>query len=427
MTSAPAPPLRSSRRRRVLWIVGGLVVVGVAAAVIALPYVRSAQEVDAAGTALKQNDPVAALQKLDGVLARTPDDRSARLLAAQAARRVDAHAAAEQHLTAFEGDGGSTDATRLEWALLGVQQGDFGDEENRLRQAVGRHHPQERLIIEALTKGYHIAFRWQDALEAVNRLLQIDPDNAPALVLRAMLAEKYRRTAPAEEDLRHAVAVAPGNAIVQAALADFLGRHGHSRDAIYHHELALRLRPGDPATRIRLARALSDDADLDGAARELDAVLADDSAHIEALVERGRVALRRGQFAEAEPFLDRAGRAAPWHRDGHRLHQIALRELGRGDALAACEARIAEHAREDGIGGKLKLRARDAPRDSEVRMELWDWSVRNGQTAEGVAWLAEILRVDPKHRAARAAFAEYFERAGQPRRAREHRDAEGVK
>jgi Tfp pilus assembly protein PilF len=98
--------------------------------------------------------------------------------------------------------------------------------------------------------------------------------------------------------------------------------------------------------------------------------------------------------------------------------------LGRGDAAVKCESRIAEHAREDGIGGKLKLRARDAPRDTEVRMELWDWSVRNGQTAEGVAWLAEILRADPKHRAAHAAFAENFDRAGQPRRARQHRDAE---
>ena len=55
-------------------------------------------------------------------------------------------------------------------------------------------------------------------------------------------------------------------------------------------------------------------------------------------------------------------------------------------------------------------------------MTLREWAVRNGQPEEEVAWLSEILRDQPRHHAAHAAFADYFDRAGQPRRTALHRD-----
>jgi tetratricopeptide (TPR) repeat protein len=422
MTPSPAPVTAPSRRRRTPWVVGGLLLIGVAV-FVARQYAQPALDVDAAEAALRRNDPAAARLHLERVLAGGLNDGQVLLLSAVAARRIDAYADAERYLTAFEDASRPTEASRLEWVLLGAQQGDFGGDEDSLRAAVGRNHPEERAMLEALAKGYDAAYRWPDSLAAVNRLLEREPDHAPALVLRAALAERFRRTASAEEDLRRAVTKAPDNAIAQAALAGHLSRHGHTREAIYHYELARRLRPADPATRLGLARALADAADTDGAARQLDALLADDPNHADALVERGRLAVRRGQFAEAEPFLERAARAAPWHRDGHQLHFITLKELGRTEAAAKCEARLAELDREDAVGGRLKLRARDTPGDVAVRMELWEWSKRNGQTGEGVAWLTEVLRADRRHAGAHAAFADYFDRAGQPRRAAHHRDA----
>jgi hypothetical protein len=132
--------------------------------------------------------------------------------------------------------------------------------------------------------------------------------------------------------------------------------------------------------------------------------------------------LRHKDPAAAEPFLARAVRTAPWHRDAHRLQLAALKDLGRAEEAARCEARIAELTAEDGGGGRLKLRARDNPGDVAVRWELWQWSKRNGQIGEGIAWLTEVLRAEPKHPGAHAALAEYFETAGQPRRAALHRD-----
>src|SRR5205823_5382267 len=111
---------------------------------------------------------------------------------------------------------------------------------------------------------------------------------------------------------------------------------------------------------------------------------------------------------EAEPFLAKAVRAAPWHRAGHALRLIALKELKRTAEEAECAARLAELRADDATFGRLKSRTSDAPADTAVRWELWRWSLRNGEGNKGIAWLSEILRVAPRHAQARAAFAAYF-------------------
>jgi tetratricopeptide (TPR) repeat protein len=344
-------------------------------------------------------------------------------LAAQAARRSDACADAERFLTAFEQASGPTDASRLEWALLGAQQGDFASDEADLRAAVGRTHPDSAAILEALAKGYHVNFRSLLALEAANRLLDLNPDHAPGLILRGTIQARMRRLDAAKEDLLRAVDLAPASAAAHAALAGLLNRLGYTREAIYHYQLAERSRPADAATRLGLARALTDAAELAEARRCLDELLAAEPGHADGLVERGRLALRQENFAEAEPQLARAVRAAPWHRDGQQLYLLALKELGRSKEALECEARLAELRAQDAIGGRLKLRARDNPRDLNVRWELWLWSLRNGDTEEGPAWLAGVLQINPRYGPAHAALADHFDRLGQPRRAALHRAA----
>ncbi len=363
----------------------------------------------------------AARAHLDRYLARWPGDEQALLLAARAARRSDACADAERFLTEYEQVFQSTDASRLEWTMLGAQQGDLTGEEDRLQSHVARNHPDTAAILEALAKGYAVAYRRQEAILTLNGLLDRSPGHVPALLLRGKVFDSLRRADEAEADFRRAVEHAPENATAHAALAGFLTRQGHTREALYHYELAQRSRPSDPATLLGLARALTDAAEPDEAERRLDELLAADPDHVDGLVERGRLALRRGRFAEAEPFLARADRVAPWHRDGQQLYLIVLKELGRSDAASQCEVRIAKLKAEDGISGPLKLRARNSPGDTDVRWDLCQWSMANGDREEGLTWLTEILRSAPQHAAAHAALAEYFDRAGQPRRAALHR------
>jgi tetratricopeptide (TPR) repeat protein len=208
-------------------------------------------------------------------------------------------------------------------------------------------------------------------------------------------------------------------------LAGLLTTRGQTCEAIYHYELAAHYRPGDSAILLGLARAYADAAQLDDAERMLDDLLSAEPDSTDALVERGRLTLRRGRLADAEPFLKRAVDLAPWHRDAQRLYLIALKETGQTEPAQKCEARLAELKSEDAEGGRLKLRARDMPGDVTVRWEMWLWCARNGQLKEGISWLMKTVRIEPPHPQAQAALADYFETAGQPRRAALHRALAG--
>jgi tetratricopeptide (TPR) repeat protein len=409
--------------RRRLWLGGAAVVIiaGVAVAVFARGHrLDPDEELTAAADALRRHDPAAARAHAERVLAESPNDPRALLLAAQAARRSDACADAERYLTALERVSRPTFTSELEWRLLGVQQGDFGGDEARLRADVDRRDPSSPEILEALGKGYEVAYRFPEAMEALDALIAREPGHVPARLVRGRVEARVRQLDAAEDDMRKAVEQAPDNPDAHLALADLLNRRGHTREAIYHFELGRRSRPDDPAARLGLARALADAADLPGAERTLDDLLAHHPDHPDALVDRARLALRQKRSGEAEPLLAHAVAVAPWHRDAHRLHLMTLKDLGRTEAAARAEARLAELTAEDGLAGRLKLRARDDSRDVEARWELWLWGQRNGDP-EGFAWLTEVLRINPTHAAARAAMADSFERAGQPRRAAMHR------
>jgi Tfp pilus assembly protein PilF len=409
------------RRPRLLVGVVGLLVLAALGLGVAVRAVGQLVELRAVRESLRQHDAAAARARLDRYLARWPGDKQALWLAAQAARRSDACADAERFLTAFEKASGATDASRLEWALLGAQQGDFAGQEEHLRSLAEHRDPSAPAILEALAKGYSVCYRWPEATAALDRLLEVSPGHVPALLLRGTIADHQRRADAAEEDFRKAVELAPDSAAAHSALAGFLQRSGYPREAIYQFALALRTRPDDPAALLGEARALLDAAELAEAGRVLDHLLAANPDFADGLVERGRLALRLGQAAEAEPFLARAVRAAPWHRDGQRLYLKVLQELGRSEAAARCEARVAELRDEDAAQGRLLLAVRNAPDDSGICLDLWRWYRRNGRGAEGFFWLTNVVRADPGNARAQEALADYFEGAGQPRRAALHR------
>lgn len=409
-----------SRARRFLWLTAALVLAGLALG-LAGRLLWPAGELAAAEQALARHDPHAAKAHADRYLAARPGHGPALLLGARAARRADACADAERLLAEHEAAEGPTDAARWEWALLGVQQGDFGDEE-RVVAVASRPGPDAVDALEALAKGYAAAVRGTEEAAVLDRLLTLAPGHVPALVLRAASHERLRRPHAAEDDLRKAVSL-QDQPRAQAALAGLLARRGYCREAIARYELALGSLPTDAAVLLGLARAHADAAEPDRAADRLDQLLLAHPNDPDGLVERARVEVRRRRSAEAEPFLAHAVRVAPWHGDAWRLSRLAADDLGRTADVARCDAKLAELRAEDAEAGRLKLRARDNPGDAAVRWELVQWSRRNGQTAEGLAWLTEVLRITPADARARAALADYFEQAGQPRRAAQYRTA----
>jgi hypothetical protein len=415
------------RRRLVVGTAALLTLVGLGAIAVR-QYLWPRGQLAAAEEALRQHDFADARSRLDRYLARWPRDQKGLLLAARAAWQSGAHADAERLIIEYEKCSGPTDASRLEWALVGAHQGDLADTEAWLRSLVAHKHPDTPAVLDALARGYQLACRWQEAQQTLNQLIEHDPIYAAPLVQRATMRRRlggpYEAEA-AEKAFRLAVTLTPTSASAHVALAGALNDRGFVREAAYHYQVVLRLQPADPAALLGLARVLTDAAELADAERRLDELLAAHPEHPEGLVERGRLALRRGRAEEAEAFLARAVAAAPWHREGHRLYLAALKDLGRGEAAARCEARLAELTAEDAAGAWLRLRVENAPDDLENYWKFNEWCRRNGEPGDGFASLQEILRRDPRHRPAREALADHFERAGQPRRASQHRAAAG--
>jgi Tfp pilus assembly protein PilF len=374
---------------------------------------------------MRQHDLSAARAHLDKCLSLRPRDGRALLLAAQSARRLEDAASAERLLSAFEEAHGTTQESRFEWLLLGVQQGDLADHERALHAAVEHGHADSVLMLEALARGYGTLMRWSSRAHCLDTLVERAPEHAPALVLRGETWQTLNEPEKALADYERAVRLAPKDAAAQRALADFLCRLGETRRAVYHFEIARRLKPSDPAILLGLARCRFDFAELDRTQELLDQILASDPEHVEGLVERGRLALRRGQAAQAEGFLARALRTAPWHRTGQRDLCLCLVELGKSSAAEACREQLRKLEAEDVLLGRLTLRFGDAPRDPDLRLEVALLLLRNGQPEMARGWLMTVLAVAPRHRLTHAVLAAEFDKLGQPRRAAHHRRLAG--
>jgi len=380
-------------------------------------YFWSQYHLSAAERALGRYDFAAARRQIDQYLRIRPRDERAQLLAAQTARRADDFAGAERLLTAFEQTFGETEASRREWQLLGVQQGDLTDDERGLRALVDRGDAESSLIAEALAKGYKNSLRWSLMLECLNQWLEREPGNAAALVLRGKGRDGLRQFERAREDYQRAVELAPDFVAARLGLGEVAHRLGHTQEAITHYEILRRQQPTNPEGLLGLARGLFDAAELERAREVLDELLTAHPDHGPALVERGSLALRRGQPAEAETFLARAVAVAPWDRDATRYRLLALEALGRSDEARKCQERVRELEALDAEMGQLALRFDHAPDDAAVRYSLGRWYLDNGQQGVGVNWLFAALRSSPRHGPTRAALADYFDRSGQPRRA----------
>src|SRR5262249_49165306 len=195
--------------------------------------------------------------------------------------------------------------------------------------------------------------RWSRMLTCLDLLLKREPTNSPALILRGKGWESGHSLERAVQDYGHAVELDPASHEGRLRLAETLQRLGRVREAVAHYELLRQQQPGNPAILLGLARCRFDSHELQQAEELLDTLLAAQPDHVDALVERGRLALCRGQVADAEEKLSRAAALAPWHREAHRLLHRCLETLGKNTQAEQCQARLRELQASDCQAGRL--------------------------------------------------------------------------
>src|SRR5262249_10606462 len=198
-----------------------------------------------AEAALGRHDLASAAAHLDRYLQRRPRDTAAWFLAARTARRLGCYPEAEQYLNRCQQLGGVTDATRLEWDLLRVQQGDLGDVHTRLRMTITPDHPDAPLVLEALARGYLKCDRLLDVLEACDLWVSRQPDHPWPWLWRGGIFERLGNYHRALADYRRALENAPEDREVRLALGALLARGRQPGAAAEQFEYLLERSPDD--------------------------------------------------------------------------------------------------------------------------------------------------------------------------------------
>jgi tetratricopeptide (TPR) repeat protein len=394
-----------------------LVVGLVPAAGWAWGWYRARQEWQDAQRALRRHDLPAAAAALERYLRRRPDDVTAWFLAGRTARRMERFAEAERALERCQGLGGVTDATRLEWDLLRVQQGDLGEIDARLRMTVGPDHPDAGIVLECLARGYIRGQQLRDAIQACALWQSRDPEDPGPWLWRGRILERLGRSDEAQQAEQRAVDLAPEDPEARLALGNVLLQHWHAGDAAGQFRFVLDRSPDSLDALVGLAECHIARGEAAAALPLLDRVLTTNPSSPAALFLRGQAALELDDRAAAETWLRRAVKGAPDNPQSLYLLIQCLRGRGRDDEAAELDRQLAQLRKDLARLGDLVREVARKPDDAATRGEAGALALKIGRREEGLNWLLSALRARGDHGPAKAALADYYREHGDPGRA----------
>jgi choline-sulfatase len=212
-------------------------------------------------------------------------------------------------------------------------------------------NPRDRIqVIRAVETAFRLAAagRKEEAVAAMRRILQDDPQLMDVLFEMGRVLSALGRHEEAYQAYRRAVRASPAMAAVMAVpLARACLETNRLDEAALHAQLALASSPG-PSHEI-LARVALARQDLARAESHLAQVQRDAQAEANRILLEAEIAIRRERFDDALARLDAGERAwttagRPRPRDLSFLRGDALARLGRhAEAAAAFEREITDH------------------------------------------------------------------------------------
>jgi Tfp pilus assembly protein PilF len=380
------------------------------------------QELRAGRTALEADDFDSARAHLATSLRLWPSSAEAHLLAARAARRADDLEDADHHLGEHERLNGPAEPRALEWAMLQAQRGELRVSEQYLLRVAG--HPEDPatlLVLEALAKAYYHTGQEPAAVKVLDDVLRRQPNHFTAHLLRAEIAARSAHDNDAIPNYDAAVALRPGSFVARLGQAGCLDRLGRLPEALADYELLRSSQPDNVEVLLPLAKLRTDSHELDQADAVLDHLLAVHPNHPGALIERARVALRRGEARRAEEVAAKATELAPHDSDAWRVLMLAQEAQGETEKAKQSRTRKGEIEADNILLMHLNERVRAAPENLSLRCEMCTVLLRLGRTDEAVRGLEVVLHGDPNNHRAHTLLADYYERTGQADKAALHR------
>jgi tetratricopeptide (TPR) repeat protein len=379
----------------------------------------------AARTALEHYHNHEAVGHLGACLQIWPRNLDCLLLAARAARRLNAFADAESFLERYRAARGSEDDNvMLEDILLLAQRGEVDTVRRCCQTLVEEDHPETPLILEAMTSGYIRQFRLHDALACLEDWQKRQPENPQAFFLKGRVFDQGMNLGEAVVCYRRVLQLDGDYDDARLHLAGKLLDLAQADEALPHLRYLHRRLPDNPLVQVLLARCRAQLGQAAQAEKLLDDLLARFPDDVMALAERGSLALQRGQNAAAEAWLSRAVEQAPGNYQAYYSWYLALTRLGRTDEAGKVQKHLEEMKRDLARIQEIVTRQmQEKPHDPALHYEAGQIALRAGAMDEGVRWLESALKEDPGYEPAHKALADFFERVGSPGRAAQHRRA----
>jgi tetratricopeptide (TPR) repeat protein len=402
-----------------------LVPVLTATAYLGLPTLRAELRFRTAEKARQRRDFADARGYLLANLAADPTSARDHFLLAQVARQSGALEDAEEQLELCEKWGGASPRVALERMLMGVQQGDVGRHtEIQLRKRIEQGDAESAEILEALSVGCLVSYRFADALGYLSKWIELRPGDFQAHVWRSMAKERLFDMLGARADAEQAVALAATNFSAQLRLGQILMESTEFQEAESVFEQLARRYPRDPLVALGLAQAkIKLQPEGVEAARILDDLVTrfpDDSP---VLIERARLALQQGEPVRAEGWLRKAAELAPWeYQVQYALLQSLLQQGKRTDADQV-EKMV---RRLEGASHRLQEfneRFKKEPYNPSNHCAIAQIFLEVGNHKEAVRWLQAALRIDSRQPLANQLLADYYDKRGEPRKAARYREA----
>jgi tetratricopeptide (TPR) repeat protein len=336
-----------------------------------------------------------------------PRDPETLLLAARGARRVQVYGDCERLLRIYREVRGRDEAYVLEQLLLAAEC-----RIDEVSEQCGKYVQEGRfdaaLLMEAMARGYMRQYRLGQARFCLDHWKEMQPDNPEAYNLEGCLLLDYLHVSSGAVDCyRRAVELDADHDEARLGLAIALLDCKEFAEAAEHFERLLRCSPQNVRVQIGVAECREGLGETEEATRLLDDVLTRQPLFAAALSLRGQLALKRGQWLEAENCLRQALRGNPLdHRARYGLIRC-LEQTGQDE-----QARHQRHQleqREEDVARFHEIVTKDIaqrPTDPSLHYSLGQLLLRSGQREEGVRWLQSALHLDPHYAPAHEALTQ---------------------
>jgi tetratricopeptide (TPR) repeat protein len=334
------------------------------------------------------------------------------------------------HLRQAERHGWPKEVIELERILVAVQTGRDNPNVTHLRSLVQENHADSDMIVEALAMGLWRAKRFDEAETYARMLVELQPDQWRAHTILGKVLENRHPAGAAQAYLR-SLEIHPDQPLACWWLARHQNHIGQPEAALKNLAVYRQAFPKDAEADVEVARSYYKLGKIQEAKDALSPALAKlGESHAGALGLRALVELETGDPKQALLWSQKAEALAPFSQEVLQANAQAARVLGDETNVAKYEKRLQQLMEDRAAALSLQqqfteLQHGKAPEDKsktiELSFKIGNLMFRTGQDREALEWMSRVLHDDPYHKAARLALADFFDRQGDSRNARQQR------